>query len=155
MTTFTPELRQAVELAGDQPVEITDPQTNTAYVLLKAGRVQAIARAPGGGRRPWRKKRVVEARSRSAIRVGKRECVLMIRPGAISLANVDAGIRPAVVVSLEELNRGNWVVAVLSTSIAHFVEQFRFLREQFRLGARSIKGDLETPRARYGTGRSK
>ncbi|MGO9462710.1 MAG: hypothetical protein ACLQIB_37765 [Isosphaeraceae bacterium] len=71
----------------------------------------------------------------------------MIRPGAISLANVDAGIRPAVVVSLEELNRGNWVVAVLSTSIAHFVEQFRFLREQFRLGARSIKGDLETPRA--------
>jgi hypothetical protein len=36
MTSFTPELRQAVELAGDQPVEITDPQTNTAYVLLKA-----------------------------------------------------------------------------------------------------------------------
>jgi hypothetical protein len=36
MTTFTPELRQAVERAGDQPVEITDPQTNTDYVLLKA-----------------------------------------------------------------------------------------------------------------------
>jgi len=36
MTTLTPELRQAVELAGDQPVEFTDPQTNTAYVLLKA-----------------------------------------------------------------------------------------------------------------------
>jgi len=36
MTTLTPELRQAVELAGDQPVEITDPQTNAAYVLLKA-----------------------------------------------------------------------------------------------------------------------
>jgi PHD/YefM family antitoxin component YafN of YafNO toxin-antitoxin module len=26
----------AVELAGDQPVVITDPQTNAAYVLLKA-----------------------------------------------------------------------------------------------------------------------
>ncbi len=36
MTTITPELRQAVELAGDEPVMITDPQTNTAYVLLKA-----------------------------------------------------------------------------------------------------------------------
>jgi PHD/YefM family antitoxin component YafN of YafNO toxin-antitoxin module len=36
MTTLTPELREAVELAGDQPVVITDPQTNTAYVLLKA-----------------------------------------------------------------------------------------------------------------------
>jgi PHD/YefM family antitoxin component YafN of YafNO toxin-antitoxin module len=36
MTTLTPELRQAVELAGDQPVMITDPQTNAAYVLLKA-----------------------------------------------------------------------------------------------------------------------
>ena len=35
MATLTPELRQAVELAGDQPVEITDPQTNAAYVLLK------------------------------------------------------------------------------------------------------------------------
>jgi hypothetical protein len=36
VTTLTPELRQAVELAGDQPVEITDPQTNAAYFLLKA-----------------------------------------------------------------------------------------------------------------------
>jgi PHD/YefM family antitoxin component YafN of YafNO toxin-antitoxin module len=36
MTTLTPELRLAVELAGDQPVVITDPQTNAAYVLLKA-----------------------------------------------------------------------------------------------------------------------
>jgi PHD/YefM family antitoxin component YafN of YafNO toxin-antitoxin module len=36
MTTLTPELRLAVELAGDQPVVITDPQTNAAFVLLKA-----------------------------------------------------------------------------------------------------------------------
>jgi len=36
MTTITPELRQAALLAGDQPVVITDPQTNAAYVLLKA-----------------------------------------------------------------------------------------------------------------------
>jgi len=40
----------------------------------------------------------------------------MIRPGEIYLANTDAGIRPAIVVSREELNRGNWVVAVLITS---------------------------------------
>jgi PHD/YefM family antitoxin component YafN of YafNO toxin-antitoxin module len=36
MTTLTSELRQAVELAGDQPVVITDPQTNATYVLLKS-----------------------------------------------------------------------------------------------------------------------
>ncbi|MGC8639571.1 MAG: hypothetical protein ACP5XB_06795 [Isosphaeraceae bacterium] len=36
MPTLTPELQRAVEQAGDQPVEITDPQSNTAYVLVKA-----------------------------------------------------------------------------------------------------------------------
>jgi hypothetical protein len=36
MTTLTPELREAVERAGDEPVEITDPQTNTHYILLRA-----------------------------------------------------------------------------------------------------------------------
>ena len=43
----------------------------------------------------------------------------MIRPGEIHLADTDAGKRPVVVVSREELNRGRWVVAVLITS-AHF-----------------------------------
>ena len=36
MIDLTPELRQAIEQAGDSPVEITDPQTNTAYVLVRA-----------------------------------------------------------------------------------------------------------------------
>ena len=37
MTILNSELREAVELPqGDQPVEITDPQTNTHYILLKA-----------------------------------------------------------------------------------------------------------------------
>jgi hypothetical protein len=36
VTTLTSELREAVERAGDQPVEITDPQTNTHYILLRA-----------------------------------------------------------------------------------------------------------------------
>jgi hypothetical protein len=36
MTMLTPELRRAVEQAGDQPVEITDPRTNASYVLVKA-----------------------------------------------------------------------------------------------------------------------
>jgi hypothetical protein len=36
MTTLTPDQRRAVEQAGDQPVEVTDPQTNTAYYLIKA-----------------------------------------------------------------------------------------------------------------------
>jgi len=40
----------------------------------------------------------------------------MIRPGELYLASTDAGTRPVVVVSREELNRGNWIVAVLVTS---------------------------------------
>jgi len=40
----------------------------------------------------------------------------MSSPGQVYLAHTDAGIRPVVVVSREELNRGNWVVAVLITS---------------------------------------
>ena len=43
----------------------------------------------------------------------------MIHPGEIYLADTEAGKRPAVVVSREELNRGRWVVATLVTS-AHF-----------------------------------
>ena len=43
----------------------------------------------------------------------------MIRPGEIYLADTEAGKRPAVIVSREELNRGNWIVTVLLTS-AHF-----------------------------------
>jgi mRNA-degrading endonuclease toxin of MazEF toxin-antitoxin module len=40
----------------------------------------------------------------------------MIQPGEIYLADTEAGKRPAIIVSREELNRGHWVVAVLITS---------------------------------------
>jgi len=36
MTTLTPELRKALEAAGDQPVVVVDPETNQQYVLLRA-----------------------------------------------------------------------------------------------------------------------
>lgn len=35
MIPLTPELRQAIEDAGDEPVRIEDPQTTVAYVVLK------------------------------------------------------------------------------------------------------------------------
>jgi mRNA-degrading endonuclease toxin of MazEF toxin-antitoxin module len=59
---------------------------------------------------------VDEARPQGTIRVGRGESLLMITPGEIYVAGTDAGIRPVVVVSREELNRGNWIVAVLITS---------------------------------------
>jgi mRNA-degrading endonuclease toxin of MazEF toxin-antitoxin module len=43
----------------------------------------------------------------------------MLNPGEIDLVDTNAGKRPAVILSREELNRGNWVVAVLINS-AHF-----------------------------------
>ena len=36
MITLTPEQRQEIEKAGDEPVRIEDPETRTAYILLKA-----------------------------------------------------------------------------------------------------------------------
>jgi len=35
-TTFTPEMRKALDEAGEQPLEIVDPETHQRYVLLKA-----------------------------------------------------------------------------------------------------------------------
>ena len=36
MDTLTPELRQAIEQAGDSPVRLMDPETHRAYVLVSA-----------------------------------------------------------------------------------------------------------------------
>ena len=36
MDTLTPELRRAVEQAGDSPVRLTDPETLRDYVLVRA-----------------------------------------------------------------------------------------------------------------------
>ncbi|MGO9467821.1 MAG: hypothetical protein ACLQIB_22520 [Isosphaeraceae bacterium] len=35
MTTITPEIRQAIEQAGEQPVQLTDPETNSVYFILR------------------------------------------------------------------------------------------------------------------------
>jgi mRNA-degrading endonuclease toxin of MazEF toxin-antitoxin module len=62
---------------------------------------------------------MVAGRPEGAIRVGEGESVLMIQPGEVYLASTDAGNREVVVVSREELNRGNWVVAILVTSVRY------------------------------------
>jgi hypothetical protein len=36
MDTLTPELKRAVEQAGDSPVRLTDPETRRTYVLVSA-----------------------------------------------------------------------------------------------------------------------
>jgi hypothetical protein len=33
--TLTPELKQALEEAGDEPVRVEDPDTHTTYVVIK------------------------------------------------------------------------------------------------------------------------
>jgi uncharacterized protein len=35
MTTITPEQRQEIEKAGDEPVRIEDPETHQVYIVLK------------------------------------------------------------------------------------------------------------------------
>jgi len=36
MTTLTPEQWQVIQRAGEEPVRLADPETQTEYVLLKA-----------------------------------------------------------------------------------------------------------------------
>jgi hypothetical protein len=36
MTAITPEIRQAIEQAGEQPVQLTDPDTNSVYIVVRA-----------------------------------------------------------------------------------------------------------------------
>jgi len=36
METITAEQKQAVDQAGDSPVELEDPQTGAAYILMRA-----------------------------------------------------------------------------------------------------------------------
>jgi hypothetical protein len=33
--TLTPELKRAVEQAGDEPVRVEDPETHTAYLIVR------------------------------------------------------------------------------------------------------------------------
>jgi hypothetical protein len=33
--TLTPEQKQAVEKAGDEPVRVEDPETHTAYLIVR------------------------------------------------------------------------------------------------------------------------
>jgi hypothetical protein len=33
--TLTPELKRAVEQAGDEPVRVEDPETHTTYVVIR------------------------------------------------------------------------------------------------------------------------
>ena len=45
MTTFTPEQRQEIQRAGEEPVLVEDPETRIEYVILKAElykRLQAL-----------------------------------------------------------------------------------------------------------------
>ena len=35
VVTLTPELKRAVEKAGEEPVRVEDPDTHTAYVIVR------------------------------------------------------------------------------------------------------------------------
>jgi hypothetical protein len=46
--TITPELKQAIEQAGEQPLRIEDPVTHAAYVILREEtyeRLRSVAEA--------------------------------------------------------------------------------------------------------------
>ena len=48
-TTLTPEMRKALEEAGEQPLEIFDPETHERYMLLRADVFERIHLLLQGG----------------------------------------------------------------------------------------------------------
>ncbi len=42
MNTLSPELRLAVEQAGDSPVPLMDPETHRTYVLVRSEQYQSL-----------------------------------------------------------------------------------------------------------------
>ena len=42
MMTITPELRRAIEQGGGQPTHLVDPETNVAYVLMRAEQFEKL-----------------------------------------------------------------------------------------------------------------
>src|SRR4051794_24318881 len=47
MTRLTPELRQEIENARGNPIRLEDPETHTAYVLLRADEYDRLKQDPG------------------------------------------------------------------------------------------------------------
>ncbi len=50
MITITPEIRKAIEMAGDRPLQVVDPETHATYVLISIDqfeRLNAAADAEG------------------------------------------------------------------------------------------------------------
>jgi hypothetical protein len=45
--TITPELRQAIEQSGGEPLRLEDPQSSETYILLKASAFEKIERLLG------------------------------------------------------------------------------------------------------------
>ena len=112
METLTPELKHAVEQAGNSPVRLMDLRYAQS---LRPRQRRGLRTAPFGRRGSSRANRVSPGRERKTPRpVFWRT---MIERGEIYLADFDGmEPHPVVVVSREELNRGNWVAAVLITS---------------------------------------
>ena len=54
MTHLTPELKQAIAQAGDEPVRLEDPVTEQCYIILKAEAYERIGAILGEGRRQRR-----------------------------------------------------------------------------------------------------
>ncbi len=50
MTTLTPEQRQEIRRAGEEPVRLADPETQTEYVTLKADVYDRISALPDARR---------------------------------------------------------------------------------------------------------
>ncbi len=82
MDTLTPDLKRAVELAGDSPLRLTDPETQRTYVLVSAEVYERLL--------DEEERREQEAFLRAAKKNAKArltEDVGWIRPGEVYLAD--------------------------------------------------------------------
>ena len=69
-TTLSPEIRKAVEDAGEQPLEIIDPETQQRYFLLKADVFDRLRVACTAVLYRWKNRNTCLSKPATARRVG-------------------------------------------------------------------------------------
>src|SRR4051812_7365825 len=134
MTTLTPELKQAIEQAGDELVRLEDPQTRQTYVLLKAEVYESIREILGD---EWRQ----AATPRKAMRNAARRREVGEVPEGIRRSQ-EAFFRDLPELLIDRGSRGKWVAYHRDERITIGSTQTEVIKECNRRGLESDEYDV-------------
>ena len=134
MTTLTPELKQAIEQAGNELVRLEDPQTRQTYVLLKAEVYERIREILGD---EWRQAAIPRKAMGNAARAAEEGAV----PEGIRRSQ-EAFFRDLPELLKDRGLRGKWVAYHRDERIKIGPTQTDVIKECNRRGLKSDEYDV-------------